>query len=138
MASDPSKPEGDQTVDLKLVDAMSEPETPSDPPMPTFETGPAPRPRDRWRLPAWLFVVTSILFFLVIGWQAQIAGELEARVAGLEEQLERTNALLDARRTHLSEIRGGVQELSERLRGLRTLVDSDPTAGVPERTVTTP
>jgi len=138
MASDPSKPEGDQTVDLKLVDAMSEPETTPDPPRPTFETSPAHRPRDRRRLPAWLFVVTSILFFLVIGWQAQIAGELEARVARLEEQLERTNALLGARRTHLSEIRGGVQELSERLRGLRTLVDSDPTAGVPERTVTTP
>jgi hypothetical protein len=81
---------------------------------------------DRLRLPLWLFVAGLILMALVIGWQAQNAGELEAQVVGLEVELERTNGLLEAHRTHLSEIRGGVEDLSERLQGLRALVESDP------------
>jgi uncharacterized coiled-coil protein SlyX len=73
----------------------------------------------------------------VIGWQAQLASELESQVAGLEVQLERTNVLLDSHRTHLSDVRGGVRELSERLQSLRALVDRDPT-GVSEGVVPTP
>ncbi len=133
MASDPSKPEEDQTVDLKLVDSTSGSGTSIDAPEPTPETDPT----GRRSLPVWYFVVALVLFSLVIGWQAQRASELEAERAGLEEQLERTNGLLDAHRTRLSEIRGGVHELSERLQGLRALVDSDPT-GVPESAGRTP
>jgi hypothetical protein len=89
-------------------------------------------------LPVWLFVVALIVFALVIGRQAQLASELEAEVAGLEVQLEHTNALLDARRAHLNEVREGVHELSERLQRLRGLVGRDPTAGVPETELATP
>ena len=136
--SDPSAPEEDQTVGLKLVNKASESGTSSDssdPQSPTPDGGSADPRRDRRRLPVWLFVLALILFSLVIGWQAQVASELEAEVTGLEERLEQTRALLDAHRTHLSEIRGGVHELSERLQGLRTLVDSDPTESLPESDV---
>ena len=133
--SDPSAPEEDQTVGLKLVNKASESGTSSDssdPQSPTPDGGSADPRRDRRRLPVWLFVLALILFSLVIGWQAQLASELESQVAGLEVQLERTNVLLDSHRTHLSEVRGGVHELSERLQSLRALVDRDPTDGVSE------
>ena len=133
MASDPSKPEEDQTAGLKLVDATSDSGTSTDVP----KSPPTTDPTDRWSLPVWQFVVALVLFALVIGWQAQVASELEAELVGLEEQLERTNILLDAHRMRFSEIRGGVHELSERLEGLRALVDSDPT-GVPESAGRTP
>jgi hypothetical protein len=134
--SDPSAPEEDQAVGLKLVNKASESGTSSDSSDPQSSTPPdggsADPRRDRRRLPVWLFVLALILFSLVIGWQAQLASELESQVAGLEVQLERTNVLLDSHRTHLSDVRGGVRELSERLQSLRALVDRDPTDGVSE------
>lgn len=138
MSSDGSKP--DPAVDLKLVTAASESDSDSESetPSPMPEQAPTHPRRERRSLPVWLFVVALILFALVIGRQAQVAGELEAEVAGLEERLERTHALLDAHRSHLSEIRGGVQELSERLEGLRSLVDRDPTEGIPKSAASTP
>jgi hypothetical protein len=83
-------------------------------------------------LPVWMFVVGLIVAVVVIGWQAQLASELEAEVTGLEARLERSNALLEAHRNHLGEIRGGVYDLSERLDGLRALVDGGPMAGLSE------
>jgi hypothetical protein len=127
---DPSTPDEDPNIGLKLVNATSESENSSDSSdaaRSTPETGSTDPRSDRRKLPVWLFVVALILFSLVIGWQAQLASELESQVAGLEVQLERTNTLLDAHRAHLTDIRGGVHELSERLQGLRALVDRDPT-----------
>ena len=126
MSSGPFEPEMDQANGLKLVDAPSESSTPG-------ESDESPRDRTPWasrRLPAWLFVVALILFALLVGWQAQVASELKAEVALLDSQLERANALLDAHQTHLSEIRGGVHDLSESLLGLRALVDIDPSENV--------
>jgi hypothetical protein len=122
MATDSTKAEAEQNANLKLVDDASESgqrpfATPS-----TSGTGRS----ERRSLPVWLFVVVLIAFALLIGWQAQLASELEAEVAGLEQELVRSRALLDAHRTHLGEIRGGVHELSASLEGLRTLVDRDP------------
>jgi len=74
--------------------------------------------------------VALVLFAILVGWQAQVASGLKAEVVALEDRLERTNALLDAHRVHLFEIRGGVHELSESLLGLRALVDSDPSENV--------
>jgi hypothetical protein len=133
----PEEPEENETVGLKLVDAESESVPSPDARVSTAGTDST----DRRRLPAWLFVAALIVFSIVIGWQAQVAGELEAEVAGLEAQLERTNALLDAHRSHLSEVRGGVHELSQSLQGLRALVDSDPEdpeAVLPEGAVPAP
>jgi uncharacterized coiled-coil protein SlyX len=139
--SDPSAPEEDQDIGLKLVNTASESGTSSDSSDPQSSTpdGDSVEPRsDPRRLPVWLFVLALILFSLVIGWQAQLASELESQVAGLEVQLEQTNALLDSHRTHLSEVRGGVHELSERLQSLRALVDRDPTDRASEGVVPTP
>ena len=139
--SDPTAPEEDQTVGLKLVNTASESGTSSDSsdPQSSPPDGGSADPRSgRRRLPVWLFVLALILFSLVLSWQAQLASELESQVAGLEVQLERTNALLDSHRTHLSEVRGGVHELSERLQSLRALVDRDPTGRVSEGVAPTP
>jgi len=136
--SDPSSPEEDETTGLKLVEESVGSETSRDASRSTPETDPTDRRSNRRSLPVWLFVVALLVFSLFTGWQAQLASELKAEVAGLEAQLEHTNALIDAHRTHLSEVRGGVHELSERLQGLRRLVDQDPTAGVPETVVPSP
>ena len=77
-------------------------------------------------------LVALVLFALLVGWQAQVASELKAEVAILEGQLEESQALLGAHRAHLSEIRGGVHELSESLLGLSALVDRDPTESLAE------
>ncbi|HEB89373.1 MAG TPA: hypothetical protein ENI85_07360 [Deltaproteobacteria bacterium] len=79
-------------------------------------------------MPRWLFVLTLLLFAGVVFWQLRHTGELAARVAGLEEELVRANALVEAQRAHLGEIRGGVHALSERVEALRDLVDRDPVA----------
>ena len=136
--SDPSSPDEDPAIGLKLVDesagsGATQDESPSAP-----ESAPTGRGIRGRSLPVWLFAVALIVFSLVIGRQAQLASELETEVAGLEAQLEHTSALLDAHRTHLSEVRGGVHELSERLQGLRSLVDRDPMAEAPETAVPTP
>lgn len=133
--SDPSLPEEGQTTGLKLVDESADSGASPDASSSSAETDST----GRRSLPVWLFVVALIVFALVIGWQVQLASELEAKVAGLETQLEHTNALLDARRAHLTEVRGGVHELSERLQGLSRLVDRDPTAGmIPEAVAPNP
>jgi hypothetical protein len=136
--SDPSSPDQDPAIGLKLVDESAGSGATQDASPSAPESAPTDRGIRGRSLPAWLFAVALIVFSLAIGWQAQLAGELEAEVAGLEAQLEHTSALLDAHRTHLSEVRGGVHELSERLQGLRSLVDRDPTAKVPEMAVPTP
>jgi len=116
----------DRAGALKLVDAPSGDETSDAAPDPAL----ARAPSESRRLPAWLFIVALVLFAILVGWQAQVASGLKAEVVALEGRLERTNALLDAHRVHLSEIRGGVHELSESLLGLRALVDSDPSESV--------
>jgi len=139
--SDPTAPEEDQTVGLKLVNTASESGTSSDSsdPQSSPPDGGSADPRSgRRRLPVWLFVLALILFSLVLSWQAQLASELESQVAGLEVQLERTNALLDSHRSHLTEVRGGVHDLSERLQSLSALVDREPTDRVSEGVVPTP
>jgi hypothetical protein len=125
MDPDASNSERDGSGGLKLVDESSRFSTP---PTPTAAETSTPDGDSSGRrgLPIWLFVVTLLAFVLVAGWQARVAGELEAEVERIEAELLRSNALLDAHRTHLSEIRGGVHELSARLDGLRDLVDSDP------------
>ena len=138
MSSDASEPEEDRSVGLKLVDAKSESGISPDASRSTPGTAPTRRQGDRRSLPGWLWVVALILSFLLIAWQARVASELEAEVAGLEAQLELTRALLDAHRTRLSEIRGGVYELSERLQDLRALVDIPMIEGVPGSVVPTP
>ena len=78
-------------------------------------------------VPRWFFVLTLVVFAGVVFWQVRHAGELAARVAGLEAELARANALVEAQRAHLGEIRGGVHALSERVEALQDLVDRDPT-----------
>jgi len=123
MPTDLSNSEDAEGAGLKLVEESG-----------GFETaGPAEgRPGDsdskgRRGLPIWLFVLVLLAFVSVAGWQVQVTGELEAEVAGLEAELSRSNALLDAHRLHLSEVRVGVHEVSAQLEGLRALVDRDPT-----------
>ena len=128
MPTDSSKAEAEQDANLKLVDEASESGQRPDATPSSSGTGRS----ERRSLPVWLFVLVLIAFALLIGWQAQLASELESQVAGLEVQLERTNVLLDSHRAHLSEVRGAVHELSERLQSLRALVDRDPTGGVSE------
>ena len=127
-------PEEDHAIGLKLVNEASDAEASPGESASTAGTDST----DRRRLPVWLFVVALILFSVAFGWQAQVASNLAVEVAGLEAQLDRTTALLDAHRTHLSEIRGGVHELSQSLQGLSTLVDSDPTDGIPSGVEPTP
>ncbi len=126
-------------ADLKLVDEGGRFEEESDSRQSDSQAAgratDEPTPRS---LPIWLFVVGLILAVIVIGWQAQLAGELEAEVAGLEMKLERTNALLEAHRSHLGEIRGGVYDLSERLDSLRALVDERPGSGLGPASPRTP
>jgi uncharacterized membrane protein (UPF0136 family) len=78
-------------------------------------------------LPIWLFVVAFLLFALALGWQFQVAGQLEQEIAGLETELAETTALLGAHQSRLLEIRGGVHELVAQLDGLRALVEAEPT-----------
>ena len=140
MPQDHSNSEADRTVDLKLVDqAAGYDAVPG-----ANESSAGPERSDRWVLPVWLFVVALIVFFLVLGWQAKVASELESKVEGLERDLAQTTALLEGHRTHLEEIRGGVQELSAHLAGLRTLVErgpddsDDPAATAPDILEPTP
>jgi hypothetical protein len=89
------------------------------------------RARDKtpWRgVPVWLFVVVLVLFAVAVGWQLRVAGELRQEIADLETNLARTSALLGAHQNRLSEIRGGVYELVDRVEGLRALVDAEPRA----------
>lgn len=124
---------GSSVADLKLVDESGAFESLADAEEPNVEprSGAADDSPQR-SLPIWMFVVGLIVAVVVIGWQAQLAGELEAEVAGLERKLERSSALLEAHRSHLGEVRGGVYDLSERLDGLRALVDSGPSIGPTE------
>jgi hypothetical protein len=124
MPPDQSNSEADRNLGLKLVDEASTSGASPNAGESDFDPGRS----GRWVLPVWLFVLALIVFFLAIGWQAKVASELEAEVEGLERDLAHTTALLDRHRTHLEEIRGGVQELSARLAGLSTLVESDPAA----------
>ncbi|MFP6655036.1 MAG: hypothetical protein VCB25_05370 [Myxococcota bacterium] len=134
MSSDSSKTQADRSAaDLKLVaepiDFGHEPKagaSESDPRSgAAFESGGRPV------LPIWLFVLGLVFAAVVIGWQARLAGELTAEVADLEQQLDHTNTLLEAHRDHLGEIRGGVTDLSERLAGLRQLVEGGPATPPP-------
>lgn len=93
---------------------------------------------DSRRVPLWMLVVALILGVVVIGWQAQLASELEAEVAGLERQIDRSQALIEAQGAHLGEIRGGVYELSDQLDGLRALIDAGPHRGAVELPESTP
>lgn len=145
MPPDASKPEENQAAGLKLVDPAAAAESSRLDPVSALGGGPVGKRQDRAGLPLWLFVVALMLFFLVIGWQAQIESRLEAEVAGLEVELEQSQILLDAHRTHLTQIRGDVHDLSERIQGLRGLVDrnpSDVTTGtaeaIPENRVPNP
>lgn len=92
-------------------------------------------------LPIWMFLVGLVLAVAVIGWQVQRAGRLEAEIASLKSDLERSHALVEAHRSHLGEIRGGVYDLSERLDDLRALVEAGPEVdltGSAPQTPTTP
>jgi len=80
-------------------------------------------------VPLWMLVATILLGIVVLGWQMQLASELQTEVASLEGQLDRTRAVVDAQRSHLGEIRGGVYALSDQLDGLRALVDGGPQEG---------
>ena len=122
-SSNPTADAGSPVADLKLVDEAEE--------FPSHSRDGAEDESTQRSLPIWMFVVGLIVAVVVIGWQAQLAGELEAEVAGLESQLERSNTLLEAHRSHLGEIRGGVHDLSERLDGLRALVDGGPASSGP-------
>ncbi|MFP6655395.1 MAG: hypothetical protein VCB25_07185 [Myxococcota bacterium] len=131
MSSDSSKAQpGDSAADLTLV---TEPVSIGDGPPaeasePNSFSQTGGESDERQILPVWLFVSGLIIAAVVIGWQARLAGELVAEVAVLEQQLERSHALLEAHRNHLGEIRGGVTDLSERLAGLRKLVAEGPVA----------
>ena len=140
MPQDHSSSEAGRTVDLKLVDeAAGYDALPG-----ANDSSAGPGRSDSWVLPAWLFVVALIVFFLVIGWQAKVASQLESKVEGLERELVQTTALLEGHRTHLEEIRGGVRELSAHFAGLRTLVErgpddsDDPAATAPDILEPTP
>ena len=124
MPPDHSNSESDDPVSLKLVDDAPE----VDPGQTDPEPASSDDRSDRRGLPVWLFVLAVIVFALVIGRQAQMASQLETRVEGLEAELVQSEALLEAHRAHLGQIRGGVQELSVQLDRLQILVDEDPLA----------
>ena len=85
-----------------------------------------PTRESRSGLPIWLFMVALLGFSLVLVWQHRQAGALQARIAGLEQKLDAANQLVDAHQAHLQEVRGGVSDLSERMKGLSVLVELDP------------
>ncbi len=108
MPSDLSDSENAANVELKLVDDST-----GSGAVPEVETGPADSDSQRRRgLPIWACILGLLAFAVVMGWQLQVASELEAEVARVEAELSRANLLIDAHRMHLAEIRGGVHELS--------------------------
>lgn len=85
------------------------------------------------QLPLWMFGVLVALFVIGYGYQTHHASRLQDEVARLESALTKAEARLESHRTHLLEIRTGVQDLSTRLESLRVLVDRDPTAEPPKK-----
>jgi hypothetical protein len=134
--ADPSNPKSESSTGLKLVDDdrrsdASDSESIS-------RAGGRSDASNRRMLPLWLFVAAVVVFGLIVVWQARMAGELEAQVMGLENELEATTTRLEAHRAHLSEIRGGVRDLSASLEGLRVLVDAEPADAAPEAVAPAP
>jgi len=126
-------------TDLKLVDEKAR----------TRSVGPTPGPQGarghgstarpvRRVLPIWLFTVVVVILCLALVWQVRIAGRLESQVVSLENELTEVSVQLDAHRNRLMEIRDGVQDVSARLEGLRTLVESDPVQVAPGSTESPP
>ncbi len=113
--------------DLKLVDPsklFESPDIDSD-----SDSSPSPGGDDvrGWPAPPlWIVLATLAIGVAVIGWQAERSAELEAEVARLEVDIDRAHSLLEAHRSHLGEIRSGVDELSGHLERLRVVVDSGP------------
>ena len=140
-ASDASNPSeaGDAVADLKLVEPSSEVDALGEDRL----LGDLARSRMSSRgredepvdgsegrsVPVWMLIGALVLAVIVIGWQAQLAGELEAEIVGLEARLDRAQSLVEAHRSHLGEIRGGVDDLSGRIDGLRALIESGPIDG---------
>ena len=116
---DPSKSAAAPPIDL---DAHRDPLPP---------TAPNSSKSDRRGLSIWLFVLVVVLFSLALGWQFQATGELEQEIAGLEQELSETTALLGAHKGRLVEIRTGVRDLVGQLAGLQALVDAEPVAKAP-------
>lgn len=77
-------------------------------------------------IPLWLALIGLVIAALVVGYQMRLNGQLEAEVMGLEAKLGRTQSVLDAHKTHLGDIRGGVRDLSAQLQSLQTLVETEP------------
>jgi hypothetical protein len=137
-ASNPSEA-GDAVTDLKLVEPSSEADALGDDRllgdlarsrMPSRGREDASVVGSEGRsVPVWMLIGALILAVIVIGWQAQLAGELEAEIVGLEGRLDRAQSLVEAHRSHLGEIRGGVYDLSDRIDGLRALIESGPIDG---------
>lgn len=77
-------------------------------------------------IPVWIALLGLLIAALILSYQMRVNGQLEAEVTGLEAELSRTQVVLDAHKTHLTEIRGGVRDLSTRLQSLQTLVETEP------------
>ncbi len=152
-STDPSSeasPDGVQTEEkageLKLVgsDGAEEPASEAAPSSDPLEPEPepsrppqaaTPRPEEseaggRRGVPIWVLILLALVFAGVVSWQLQQKGQLERRIAGLEQELGATRAQLGAHRSRLVEIRGGVQALADQVQGLKTLVDADPSEPV--------
>jgi hypothetical protein len=80
------------------------------------------------RVPLWLVAALLVLFLMGYGYQTHQAGKLQGEVLRLQEALTSAESRLESHRTHLLEIRSGVQDLSTRMEALRALIDQDPTA----------
>lgn len=91
------------------------------------ETG---EPSKRSGIPPIVFAIVCLAFVCALGWQMHHAGQLEGRIARLEQDLREKNALLGAHRLHRDAVRGGVSALVGELAELQELVEKDPEWGV--------
>jgi len=110
---------------VPYLTAVSRPEAASEPP-----SAPPERGVQGLRLVLALALVGIVIYG---AWQARRATELEARVELLSSALRDAQAEADARRVHLSEVRGAITEVRQSLEALEALSAAGPeSASTPE------
>lgn len=97
------------------------------PPPAAAQPAPARTEEKRRRgVPWWVVAVVAVAGLVLFVTQYQRAQRLDARVQGLQAELAVAGEQLAAYQSHLTTVRGSVGELSDRVAGLKTLVDMDP------------